>query len=44
MERFFLIGDVAKITGISKRKIKYLVEKKIIIPSQQNKNGKKEWL
>lgn len=45
MGSFYTIGEVAKITGIEKRTLKYYVERKIIVPSRKKVEGGKEyWL
>ena len=42
---YYTLDEVANITGISKRTLKYYVERKIIIPSSERNEGqKKYWL
>jgi len=45
LNQLYTIGQVATITGIKKRTLKYFVERKIIVPSQkQHEGGKEYWL
>lgn len=42
---YYTLDEVANITGIKKRTLKYYVERKIIVPSSKRKEGeKKYWL
>ena len=42
---YYTMDEVANITGISKRTLKYYVERKIIIPSSERcEEQKKYWL
>lgn len=43
--KYYTLDEVANITGINKRTLKYYVERKIIIPSSERNEGqKKYWL
>lgn len=45
MPRFYTIGEVAEMTGINKRTLKYYVERKMIKPSSKKiEGGKESWL
>ncbi|MDO4488371.1 MAG: MerR family transcriptional regulator, partial [Eubacteriales bacterium] len=45
MEDMYTVGEVSEITGIEKRKLKYYIERGIIVPScKKSEGGKSYWL